>query len=68
MSGPFTTLEALDIPGLDDSLACVDGACTVPTAPNAAPAMASVSAEGVGEELAFGVAEGDAGDGAQRRG
>jgi hypothetical protein len=60
MSGPFARL---DIEGLDDSLACVDGVCAVP---------ASRSAEGSGER--FGqegsgvVLEGDAGDEGERVG
>jgi hypothetical protein len=54
MSGPFRTLEALDLPGFDDSLACVDGVCAVPGS-----GVPTGSAEGVVEELSLGVAEGD---------
>jgi hypothetical protein len=58
MSGPFQKLESLGLDGLDDSLACVDGVCAVPT-----PAA---SAEGVGEKLSLGVAEGDLPDRGER--
>lgn len=60
MTGPFRKLESLDLPGLDDSLACVDGVCAVP-AP--AASAGSASAEGVGQELPLGVGEGDLPDG-----
>ncbi len=56
MNGPF---ESLDLPELDDALACVDGVCVVP-APSAG--------EGVGEELLLGLAERDAPDGLERNG
>ena len=50
MSGPFRKLESLDLPGLDDSLACVDGVCAVPTAETSA-------GERLGEEPLLDVAE-----------
>ena len=56
MSGPF---ESLDLPELDDALACVDGVCAVPD---------RSAGEGVGEELLFDVAEGDGPDGVERGG
>ena len=57
MSGPF---ESLDLPELDDSLACVDGVCTVPGMPSAG--------EGVGEQPLLGLTERDAADGGERLG
>ncbi len=60
MSGPFQKLESLDLPGLDDSLACVDGVCAVPAATASAhSADSAASAEGVGQELPLGVGERD---------
>lgn len=56
MSGPF---EPLDLPELDDSLACVDGVCAVPGAS---------AGEGIGEEALFDLTERDATDGVERRG
>ena len=56
MNGPF---ESLDLPELDDALVCADGVCAVPT---------TSAGERVGEELLFGVAEGDAADGVERGG
>ncbi|MEN9646688.1 MAG: hypothetical protein RL238_3357 [Actinomycetota bacterium] len=57
MSGPF---ESLDLPELDESLACVDGVCAVPGMPSAG--------EGVGEQPLLGLTERDAADGAERLG
>jgi hypothetical protein len=54
MSGPF---ERLDIDGLDDSLACVDGVCAVPG-----------SGEGFGQQGSGVVLEGDVRDEGERVG
>ncbi|MFM2078779.1 MAG: hypothetical protein RJA49_2669 [Actinomycetota bacterium] len=56
MTGPF---ESLDIPGLDDTLACVDGVCAIPDAS---------AGESVGEQLLLGGTERDEGDGGERVG
>ncbi len=50
MSGPFQKLESLDVPGLDDSLACADGVC-------AAPTPVASAGERLGEETLLDLAE-----------
>ena len=54
MSGPF---ESLDIDGLDDSVVCVDGVCTLPR-----------SAEGFDEQGMRAVGERDPGSEHERLG
>lgn len=61
MSGPFRKLESLDLPGLDDSLACADGVCAVPT-PEAS------AGERLGEEPLLDVAERHGADSRDGRG
>jgi hypothetical protein len=81
MSGPF---ESLDIDGLDDSLACIDGVCAVPLpaqlglddsgfredpAPEARMGTISPrSSEGFEEQGSGVVVEGDAGGEGERVG
>jgi hypothetical protein len=56
VTGPF---ESLDIPGLDDGVACVDGVCAIP---------AASAGECIGEELLLGGPERDDGDRGERGG
>jgi hypothetical protein len=60
VSGPF---ERLDIDGLDDSLACVDGVCAVPPGRSAGGSAEGFVQQGAGAGL-----ERDAGDEDERVG